>query len=116
MVLFTLVAGEGRLCKVEGVMSSYRKHAGGITTTTVQNGASYHWHRILLWLFMDRHFNYRYTAKCEELLLEHWRRILWQSTPKQRLNYLARSVRAVPGWFLRKPLFSIQRFLEAVKR
>ncbi|MBK6409430.1 MAG: hypothetical protein IPF78_06985 [Flavobacteriales bacterium] len=65
---------------------------------------------------MDRHFNYRYTAKCEELLLEHWRRILWQSTPKQRLNYLARSVRAVPGWFLRKPLFSIQRFLEAVKR
>lgn len=114
MVLFTLVAGEGPLQMVEGVMSSYRKHEGGITMTADFNGTLYHYQRILLWLFMDRHMGYRYTERCKELFLEHWKHIVKQTTPRVRVRYLLRLMREVPGWFMRKPLFSLRRLKEVL--
>ena len=116
MVLFTLVAAQGRLKRVEGVMSSYRKHEGGITNTPAQTGAYYDWQRILLWLFVDREFNYRYTGTVEELFLHHWKRIQWATSSKQQAHYLFCLFRDLPGWFLRKPRFSLARMWSLLKR
>lgn len=115
MALFSIVAGSGDLVCIPEIMSVYRKHPGGITTNAINKGTSYHWHRILLWLFMDRHFKYRYTAKCQELFLHHWQQILWGSTPIQRLQYLRKLLRAIPGWFLHHPAFSMARLRECLR-
>ncbi len=116
MALFTLFTGEGLLRKVEGVMSSYRKHPGGITNTSINNGSSYHLHRILLWLFIDRHLNYQYTVRCQELFLDHWQKILCENTPRQRLRSIRGLFRKNPGWFLRHPTFTMARLRECLRR
>lgn len=116
MALFCLFIKDGYYEKVEGIMSSYRKHEGGITMSSHNLGTLYHYHRIRLWVFMDRHLGYRYTKRCEALFKEHWKGIVQQTTPRVRIGYLGRLVREVPSWFLRKPHFFLQRVLETLKR
>lgn len=115
MALFAMVAGSGDLVCIPEIMSVYRKHPGGLTQTEALKGTSYHWHRILLWLYMDRHFKYRYTAQCQELFLLHWQQILWENTPRQRLQYLRELLRTIPGWFLHHPAFSLARLRECLR-
>ncbi|HQV37360.1 MAG TPA: glycosyltransferase [Flavobacteriales bacterium] len=115
MALFALVAGTGTLRKVDGVMSSYRKHPGGITRSQTHTGATFHYQRILLWLFLDRHFNHAHADRCRELFLFHWRFIIKQSTPRARLKFLASLCRNVPTWFSHNPFFIAKRMFEAVQ-
>jgi len=115
MAFYAWIANEGDLVCIPEVMAVYRKHAGGITTTASHNGVEYHFHRILLWLFMDRHTNYRYTERCEELFTEHWRHIIQQATPRVRLRYLLQLFREVPSWFLHHPAFSMARLRECLR-
>lgn len=115
MVLFVLVAGEGVLRRVDGVMSSYRKHEGGITTTAMHHGSFFHFQRILIWLNVDRHFDYRQTDRSKELFSHHWNRVLLISDRRQRLRYWLRLVFNVPIWFLRNPRFALGRLREALR-
>lgn len=115
IALYALVAAEGGLARVEGTMSSYRKHKDAITTKAFYRGARYDQQRILLWLHVNRYFQYQYADRCEELFEHHWRHLLQQATPRVRIRYLGELILAVPGWFLRKPLFSIQRFMDALR-
>jgi len=114
MAFYALIANEGDLVCIPEVMAVYRKHAGGITSTALHNGSEYHLHRILLWLLLDQQFDQRHTLRCEALFKEHWKHIVQQTTPRVRVRYLLRLMREVPGWFLRKPVFSLRRFKEAL--
>lgn len=116
MAMFTIVADRGDLRKVNGVMSCYRKHAGGLTNTSAHIGTQIHQSRILLWLIVDRFLNYRYTHKCQEVIGEHWNHIIKQTTPRKRLRYFLEQLWTVPGWFLRRPRLSFQRCKEITRR
>ncbi|MBK6774448.1 MAG: glycosyltransferase [Flavobacteriales bacterium] len=52
MVLFATVADRGDLLKVPGVLSEYRKHAGGITDKAHNIGVRVHFHRMAMWLHL----------------------------------------------------------------
>lgn len=115
MGVFALIASKGDLVCIPETMSAYRKHEGGMTQTSTFSGTLFHYHRILLWLFMDRHTSYRYTERCEELFEQHWKHIVEQATPRVRVRYVLRLMREVPGWFLRKPGFTLRRSREALQ-
>lgn len=112
MAMYSLVAGEGALYRMGRSMGVYRKHGANITASDAHQGSMYHRERIILWLHIDRHFGYRFTARCEQLFRHHWRYILRQNTPQPRGKYLWMIVRAVPGWFLAKPSFAMGRLKE----
>jgi glycosyltransferase involved in cell wall biosynthesis len=116
MALFTLVSLSGDLALVPEVMSTYRKHIGGITMTSRYRSVPFHFMRINLWLHLDQFTHYRQTARCKELFLEHWVDILKRSTPRGRFRYLMDLFLATPMWFIRNPLFSLRRLREALRR
>jgi glycosyltransferase involved in cell wall biosynthesis len=67
---FSIVSARGNLGKVDGTMSVYRKHAGGITSTP-QARANYHRQRIVLIRHLDRYHRYRFHRKASEVLAFH---------------------------------------------
>ncbi len=116
LAIFAVVADKGYLRKVDGVMSCYRKHAGGVTSTDAHIGIRYHQSRILFWLIIDRFLGYSYTRKCEKVIGHHWDHIVQQTAPRKRLRYFLEQLWTVPGWFFRKPRLSIERFKQVLKR
>lgn len=116
MAMFTLVANEGYLACIPDTMAVYRKHDRGITSTSAHLGNPYHLNRIHLWLYVDRHFRYKYHAKCVELMRHHWRHICTVCTPWARLRHLFKLARIHPAWFLRHPAFTLSRLRDCIRR
>jgi glycosyltransferase involved in cell wall biosynthesis len=114
--LFPSCIGSGTYRKAEGVMSAYRKHGGGITQLALHTGTSFHQNRILLWLVMDRYLGYRHTQRCQVVMVQHWKHIVQQCTPRSRFRYLWQQLRTVPTWFLRYPTVLLVRLREALQR
>lgn len=114
MGMYSLTASCGPLLCIPKKMAVYRLHPEGITKSAQHTGSQHHVNRILLWLFMDRHFSYRFNNRVQELFLHHWKHICWASTPRQRLNYLWHLFKAVPQWYLTYPGFTLARLKEAV--
>lgn len=116
MALFSVVASTGNLLCLPEVMGVYRKHGGGITETAAFKNDQFHFHRINLWLYVDRHLGYRAHAKCMEVMLHHWRHICTVCTPRERLRHLARLARIHPAWFLHNPGFTLARLRDSLRR
>lgn len=116
MALFVLVAHEGPLERLDGTMSVYRKHPGGITANKAYNGLDGHQSRILLWILLDTELRHRYADRTKELYRTHWKHIVQESTPRIRLRYLLGQLRACPRWILGHPAFMMARMREALAR
>jgi|GEM_PF-4870465 len=73
MLLFNLVLGDGRLVKVDGIRSTYRKHEGGITSRAHNQGEKLHAHRMALWICCDRDLGGYSQERIALVLHEHMR-------------------------------------------
>ncbi len=72
MAIFSIVAASGTLKKVNGIMSVYRKHSGGITSSSgVIN--SFHQKRIELIRLLDAYHNGKYARKAAAVIKVHER-------------------------------------------
>mgnify|MGYP001184954520 CR=1 FL=1 len=114
--MYPLLIGNGYYAKADGVMSSYRKHQGGITNTPMHTNIGLDKGRIKLWTLFDQHDGYRHTRRAKELFLHHWAGIQQQATPRTRLRYLAELIQAAPTWFLRHPAFTLARLRDCIRR
>lgn len=115
MALFTLVAAQGPLRRVDGVMSAYRKHPGGVTARDTHKGVRIDQHRILLWMHLTQRLHRRHAGRCERLVEFHWRNIVRQATPRVRAACLLEQWKAVPSWYLRRPLLSLRRAADVLR-
>lgn len=68
LALFYLVAGHGPIGKVDGVMSVYRQHEGGISNTKEHNENLVKSRTKLLEL-IDQYYNYKYTTYINKLIV-----------------------------------------------
>lgn len=116
MALFTLVAAQGTLRRVDGVMSAYRKHPGGVTAGAAHLGLRIQQHRILLWMHMSRRLHRRNAARCEELYAFHWGNIVRNATPRVRAACLWEQFKAVPCWFVGRPLLALRCMRDVLRR
>lgn len=116
LTVFLLVAGEGHLCRVPGVMSDYRRHAGGVTASPLHNGPLFHHLRLLMWMNLDRHFRWRYTGPIEELCRVHWQHIRAGASRTDRRLYVLEEIRRVPQWFVRHPRSTVRSLRDAFMR
>jgi hypothetical protein len=103
LVVFTLVAGQGYLREADGIMSAYRKHRGGITSTAIHNGTRFHIERMRLWMFLDRHFAGRIRDETSRVCGWHWNKIMSHTSGRERLKALWDLFTDVPMWFLVRP-------------
>ncbi|MBX2982322.1 MAG: glycosyltransferase family 2 protein [Flavobacteriales bacterium] len=114
ITMYSLVAGSGELFCMPQVMGVYRKHDASVTASEEHRGSLYHRRRIILWLHIDRHYSSRYSDRCQLLFLHHWWHILQQNSPSLRAKHVWAMIRAVPGWFLTKPFFTMARLREVL--
>ena len=67
MAIFSIVSSKGLLGKVDGVMSVYRKHEGGITNSPTHN-STFHKDRILLTKYLNRFHRFKYRGKANQII------------------------------------------------
>lgn len=115
MAMFALVASKGSLVCIPVVTGVYRKHDGGITTTSNHLGVAHHRNRILLWVLVGRHLRHAQREHSTRMFRAHWASIVLHCTPRQRLQHLLFVMKTAPGWFLRKPVFTLGRLRDAVR-
>jgi len=70
MALFSIVAGFGPIKKIPGIMSVYRKHGGGVTSSSEAIN-NFRQKRIELINLLNAYHNYEYTKKAEQVINEH---------------------------------------------
>lgn len=114
MAMYSMVAASGALFCIQAMMGVYRKHDASVTASEEHRGSLYHRRRIILWLHLDRHYDYRYSVRCQQLFRHHWRHILRQNTPIPRAKHLWIIIRAVPRWFIDHPSFTWGRHKEVI--
>lgn len=70
MALFSIVAGFGPIKKIPGIMSIYRKHGGGVTSSpdVINN---FHQGRIDMIKLLNAYHNHEYSRKAEEIINYH---------------------------------------------
>lgn len=107
LVVFALVAGQGQLRQVDGIMSAYRKHVGGITNTAIHHGTRFHIERMRLWMFLDRYFAGRIRDETSRVCGWHWIKIMEHTSGRQRLSALWDLFTDVPMWFIVRPRTSL---------
>jgi glycosyltransferase involved in cell wall biosynthesis len=115
-VVFALVAGQGYLRKADGVMSAYRKHSGGITTTAIHHGTRFHIERMRLWMYLDRHFPGRIRDATSRVCGWHWNKIMEHTSGRERLSALRELFRDVPMWFMVRPCYALYLLRSALPR
>ncbi len=98
MALFSIIASKGLLGKVDGVMSVYRKHEGGITNSAIHND-NFHQDRIQLLQFLNEYHGYKFDKKVKKIIKIHQQRgstssplILKIRTIKKRLSKLYKKI------------------------
>jgi hypothetical protein len=70
IALFSIIAASGPLKKLPGIMSTYRKHTGGISESmNVKNNINKH--RIELMNYLNEFHDYKYDLKAKEIILIH---------------------------------------------
>jgi glycosyltransferase involved in cell wall biosynthesis len=105
--MFALIAGEGDLRRVDGVMSAYRKHTGGITSEAIHLGTRFHIERMRLWMYLDRHFPGRIRESTSRVCGWHWNKIMEHTSGRERLSALRELFSDVPMWFLVRPRYTL---------
>lgn len=70
MVLFSIIAKHGKLVKVPGVMSVYRKHNNSVTGLN-SDQIKYHKRRIELIKFLDKFHNFEFKEKSKNIINFH---------------------------------------------
>ena len=70
MALFSIAASYGPLGKISEIMSVYRKHEKGITSSLPLKN-SYHQNRIELMMHLDKFHNFKYFQKANEVIQFH---------------------------------------------
>lgn len=68
LALFYIVAGHGPIGKVNGVMSVYRQHEGGISNTKEHNENLVK-NRTKLLELIDQYYNYKYTSNINRIIV-----------------------------------------------
>lgn len=116
LALFAMVAGEGPLIQVDGVMSAYRKHTGGITATAIHLGTRFHIERMRLWMYLDRHFPGRIREATSRVCGWHWNKIMEHTSGRERLSALRELFRDVPMWFVVRPRYALYLLRSALPR
>jgi len=107
LALFALVAGEGPLIRVDGVMSAYRKHGAGITSSALHDGTRFHIERMRLWMYLDRYFPGRIREATSRVCGWHWNKIMEHTSGRERLSALRELFSDVPMWFLVRPRYTL---------
>lgn len=103
MLLFNLLLENGVLLKVEGVLSSYRKHGGGVTAYDYSKGPSIHFHRIILWLRTYEEIDGFKRNKIFSLVEWHFREILKLVGKREGLSWYFRIVMESPARLVISP-------------
>ena len=75
MLLFSLVASNGYLVKIECSPTVYRKHEGGVTNTSIHKLHLFQLNRIQLWLTVKQHVNHDHDH-INNVILTHWFEIM----------------------------------------
>jgi len=73
MMLFSVVAEQGYLALLPEVMSAYRLHGGGITSTNLNSQEKYHTNRIRIFELLDVFFKGKYHKKINRIIGMHQR-------------------------------------------
>ncbi len=69
MSLFSIVASQGRLKLLPGNMGVYRKNDGGVTHN--EHLKDYHSNRLILWNYVNQHYDYNYKDDIEKVITFH---------------------------------------------
>jgi glycosyltransferase involved in cell wall biosynthesis len=106
MALFSIIASKGLLGKVDGVMSVYRKHEGGITNASTHK-SNFNQDRIKLINYLNQFHEFKYYTKAKQV--NAIRKVLIQEERRKKnkvlklitkiKNYSNRTIR----FFLKKP-------------
>ncbi len=97
MLLYVLVAEQGRLRRIPDVMSAYRVHHGGITKTAMHSGMRIHANRLYMHLCIRRHLDGRCRNRSNEVIRFHAERILGGATARrEKIRRLRDAIRAEP--------------------
>jgi glycosyltransferase involved in cell wall biosynthesis len=116
LALFALVAGEGPLIRVDGVMSAYRKHGAGITSSALHDGTRFHIERMRLWMYLDRYFPGRIRDETSRVCGWHWNKVKEHSSGRERLSALWDLFSDVPMWFVVRPRYALYLLRSALPR
>jgi hypothetical protein len=116
LALFALVAGEGPLIRVDGVMSAYRKHGAGITSSALHDGTRFHIERMRLWMYLDRYFPGRIREATSRVCGWHWNKIMEHTSGRERLSALWELFSDVPMWFVVRPRYALYLLRSALPR
>lgn len=98
IALFAIVASSGKLLKADDVMSAYRKHPGGVTSTGALQG-QYHRMRIDLWQELKSYFNGKATKEFDEMIAFHQLRIDLEARHKPSERFIDRMISRIKRVF-----------------
>ena len=71
MAIFSMVASKGKLRCIPEIMSTYRKHSGGLTSSALATFQNYHENRIELMNFLNEYHHYKCDKKAQKIIKFH---------------------------------------------